>query len=89
MIFIYKDSVRNIGLAVKLCFRITLHVKDRAILDKIREYFDGGLVTSYTDCPIRFESLKDLESFITHFDKFPLRKKNWKLPTFLSGFLHG
>ena len=47
MILIYKDSVRNIGWAVKLCFRITLHVKDRAILDKIREYFDGGLVTSY------------------------------------------
>lgn len=75
MILIYKDSMRKLGWAVKLCFRIALHVKDIGILDKIYEYFNGGLVSSDVDCRIRFESLKDLDLVITHFDKFPLRTK--------------
>ncbi len=67
--------MRKLGWAVKLCFRIALHVKDIGILDKIYEYFNGGLVSSDVDCRIRFESLKDLDLVITHFDKFPLRTK--------------
>lgn len=49
IISVYKDSRRKLGWAIKLCFRINLHVKDINILNKIHAYFNGGFVTSDID----------------------------------------
>jgi len=54
-----------------------LHAKDRALLEKIKNYFgvgqicnDGEDVVSY-----RVIALKDLQIIINHFDKYPLITK--------------
>ena len=75
MILVYKDSTRKTGWAVKLHFRIVLHTKDIALLEQIGKYFDGGSVTSDKEAQIVFESLRDIETIINHFDKYPLRTK--------------
>nr|YP_009867815.1 ribosomal protein S3 [Nemania diffusa]QKG05014.1 ribosomal protein S3 [Nemania diffusa] len=54
MVAIYKDNTRQIGWAIKLIFRISLHVRDLAILEHIRDYFGKGKITSDIDAQIRF-----------------------------------
>jgi hypothetical protein len=57
-----------------LRFRIGLHKKDAALLEQIREFFGAGVFTLNKNdtAQISFESIKDLEVVINHFENYPL-----------------
>ena len=75
LITVYKDNTRSTGWAIKLRFKIGLHNRDLFLLEGIRKYFNGGTITSGDYCVISFESLKDLDVVIKHFDSYPLITK--------------
>jgi len=59
-----------------LRFKIGLHNRDLVLLNEIKNFFNGGIVTTGENSEIKFESLKELELIINHFDKYPLVTKN-------------
>lgn len=77
---IIKSSAYKIGYQVKLKFKITLHSRDRFLLEQIKAYF-GGVGKIYYDkrrkvCTYQVVSTKDLtDVIIPHFEKFPLLTK--------------
>lgn len=67
MIFVYKDSTRKSGWAVKLRFRVVLHTRDSsgrrcaagtcfagALLEQVSEHFGAGSVTSEKEARMVF-----------------------------------
>jgi len=71
---IYKDSRMSLKWQVKPIFKISLHNKDRRILEALQRtwgvgkiYKDGNDTSTY-----RVSSLKNLRIIINHFDKYPL-----------------
>ena len=59
---------------MSLSFVIGLHIKDRVLLERIKEYFNGvgtiplkGEAIHYT-----VNKIKDIAKIIEHFDKYPL-----------------
>ena len=75
VISIYRDEKSKLKWRVTASFSIHIHIKDIALLEQIGKYFDGGSVTSDKEAQIVFESLRDIETIINHFDKYPLRTK--------------
>jgi hypothetical protein len=77
---ILKRSRLKVGFEVQLCFQITSHPKDRALLDSIRDYF-GGIGSIHKEgsgcLQYRVSSNKDLNLIIKHFEKFPLITKKY------------
>jgi len=73
-ISIYKDSRAITGWHVKPVFKITLHQKDRALLELIRASLGVGQISKHGNDSIqlRVSSVKDLQVIIDHFDKYPL-----------------
>jgi len=65
----YKTNWR-----VKPIFSITLHKKDTAILEDIKNTLGVGKVNikDAAKAAYRVESLKELEIIINHFEKYPL-----------------
>jgi len=59
---------------VKAIFTITLHIKDTAILEDIKNTLGVGKVSikGRSKVGYRVESFKDLEIIINHFEKYPL-----------------
>jgi len=58
---------------VTLCFQIGLHVKDRALLEQLKLYFDLGSITKHGSMVwFKVQSKKDLAKIIDHFQKYPL-----------------
>jgi hypothetical protein len=76
-LYIYKKAALKIGWNVFLDFKITLHEKDKILLDLINNYFSAGSVFkhSLTTKQYGMKSIKDLHLIINHFDKYPLRTK--------------
>lgn len=72
---ILKRSRLRVGFEVQLCFQITSHPKDRALLESIKDYF-GGIGSIHKEgsgcLQYRVSSNKDLNLIIKHFEKFPL-----------------
>jgi hypothetical protein len=65
----------NTGKSVRVIFQISLHKKDKALLDQIKNYFGGvGVVVDRKDDVFyyRVSQVKDLMLVINHFDKYPL-----------------
>ena len=75
------------GYSIELFFKITLHLRDRGLLEKLQTYFNkigtitnvksrksgsGGQYTTYW-----VGSIKYLEIIINHFDKYPLITQKW------------
>ena len=58
-------------------FQIGIHVKDKALLEDIKNYLRVGQI--YKSGPeliqLKVQSLKELESVINHFQKYPLKTK--------------
>lgn len=70
----------NTGWIVNLQFGISLHKKDRHILELIQTFFRGvGTVASHGTgkVPYRVSSIKDLQVIIHHFDNFPVITHKW------------
>ena len=57
-----------------LDFQITLHKKDRDLLDQIKNYFCVGEISKHGEQTINYgiRSIKDLQLIINHFYKFTL-----------------
>ena len=62
---------------VFLDFKITLHKKDRYLLDQIKNYFGVGEISKHGEQSINYgiRSIKDLQLIINHFYKFTLKTK--------------
>jgi len=75
-----KDFKRKTGWLVYIEFKITLHEKDRALLELIQFSFDEvGSITTAGKGLIKYQvrSIKDLIVIIDHFDKYPLISQKW------------
>lgn len=64
---------RNKGYAVELLFKITLSLKDKLLLEKIKDFFGvGRLLSQGSSVSYNVRSLDDLQVVVNHFDKYPL-----------------
>lgn len=86
-----SKNKNKVGWQVKLEFGISLHEKDRALLEDIQKYFSasrprpedlvlgrraGDIFIHPTQKIIKYRVLfKDLEKIIKHFDQYPLMTK--------------
>ena len=76
----YVNIIRNnkykTGWRVQLFFKITLHWRDKALLENIQNYFEGrGIIsTKHGEETIQYliYSIEDLAVVISHFDKYML-----------------
>lgn len=61
------------GWGVRASFKITLHLKDELLLNQFKSFFQVGNIY-YSGSSVYFEvnSLKSLETVISHFNTFPL-----------------
>jgi hypothetical protein len=73
-ISIYRDSRTTTGWRVKLCFKISMHQKDRALLELIKTSLGVGQIYKHgtNSIELRVNSVKDLLVITNHFDKYPL-----------------
>jgi hypothetical protein len=64
----------KIGKSVRVLFQISLHKKDKALLDQITNFFGVGEVIDRKDGAFYYKvsQVKDLMLVIDHFDKYPL-----------------
>lgn len=72
---VLKNSASTLGYRVNLTFTIGLHNKDLALLEKIRDYFNGiGNITKLGEesSQFRVTSIEELRAIIDHFDTYPL-----------------
>ena len=79
LINVRPNSKMKIGYSVELVFKIALHVKDKVLIENIRNYFNVGTVTYRgSDC-IQYwvGSLKDLQVIVQHFENYPLISQKW------------
>ena len=74
---ITKESQYRTGYRVRTVFSISIHPRDKALLEKIHKYFRVGRVIVRSDGYIQFrvDAIKDLLQILAHFDKYPLLTK--------------
>ena len=62
------------GWSIELLFCISLHQKDRVVLEHIKSYFGVGNIYNLGSQMIQFrvESIKGLQMILNHFDRYPL-----------------
>ena len=79
LINIRPKASRKTGYGVELVFRICLHSKDRALLEKIRDFFGVGKLTTESENYAQYwvGALKDILVIINHFDNYPLITQKW------------
>ena len=76
-ISVTKNNKSSIGFKVALFFSIGIHVKDKSLLQKIKNLLSVGTIYKLGEQYIQLKgfSVKDLNIIINHFDKFPLKTK--------------
>ena len=76
-ITIARHSKLKIGWGIKIIFSITLHEKDKTLLEQIQNYFGVGKILRSGDqlIQLRIESIKELALIIDHLEKYPLISK--------------
>jgi len=76
-IYIYKNTKYKTNWFASLVFQISLHEKDRDLLEQIKIYFGVGGISSHDSAALKYSvrSHKDMQIIIDHFDKFPLMTK--------------
>lgn len=64
----------KIGYSVRVIFQISLHEKDKALLDSIKDYFGVGKVIARKDGVYYYQvtQIKDLLLILDHLAKYPL-----------------
>ena len=70
-----RNKELKVGWVVNQSFQISLHQKDKALLEQIQSYFGGiGNITKERENSLQYRitSRKDLSIKINHFDKYPL-----------------
>jgi len=74
IICILKNN-NKVGWQVKLEFWLSLHERDKVLLEQIQNYFGVGNITKHYSNKIlsyRISSTKDLAKIIDHLDQYPL-----------------
>lgn len=68
------NSNLKLGVSVRSIFQISLHKKDKVLLEKIRDFFDVGRIAMRSDDAVVYEvsSIKDVEIILNHFETYPL-----------------
>ena len=76
---IVEDQNYKTGFHVWLSLSISLHVRDRALLDKLQLTLGVGRISKHGSESILLQvtSIKEIKKIIEHFDKFPLKPKNF------------
>lgn len=76
---IIENKEFKTGKRVLPSFQITLHKKDKPLLEQIQSYLGVGKIYKQGSELIQFrvQSLKDLKVVIDYFDKFPLITEKW------------
>ncbi len=71
---ISRNKEIKVGWVVKLSFQITLHQKDKCLLEQIKTYLGVGSIYRQGKDIIQFQvsSKKDIKVIIDHLDKYPL-----------------
>ena len=72
---IYRNSKLKTGWKVQLSFLISLHKKDRELLERIKNHFGVGWINEHhgpNSIQYSVQSIYDLEKIIYHIDKYPL-----------------
>lgn len=80
IIGVSRNSKLSTGYRVKAIFQIHLHIRDRALLEKIQiNSFEGvGYIQPDRDTVIySVSTVTDLEVIINHLDKYPLITEKW------------
>jgi len=69
-----KSDNLKVQWQARLFFQISLHVKDKILLEQIKDFFGVGEIYSKTSDSIIYsvKSIKDLTIIIDHFEKYPL-----------------
>lgn len=76
-LYIYKNSDFKTGWRAYLIYSISLHEKDKDLLNQIQNFFGFGGIHKHgkESLKYRVNSLNDLQIVIDHFDKYPLQTK--------------
>ena len=71
---IIKYQKLKLGWRVKPSFTIVLHERDKAVFEAIKKSLGVGKISQQGPNTLQFriQSLKEFETVIIHFDKFPL-----------------
>ena len=71
---IYKNDKSKTGWYIKLIFIITLHAKDKTLLEQIQKFFGVGKIYTKNNNRIDYvvSSIKELLIIIKHFENFSL-----------------
>jgi LAGLIDADG endonuclease len=77
-LYIYTNANSKTGWFISLVFKISLHEKDKIILEQIKKYFGVGVIISVAYYGSTFwnysvRSHKYLQIIIDYFYKFPLK----------------
>ena len=67
------------GYSLGVSFKIHLHSRDLALLEKIKSYFGVGNIYKLKKGSIQYQitSINELKVIIDHFDKYPLVTSKW------------
>ena len=64
----------RLGASVRAIFQISLHKKDKVLLERLRDFFEVRRVAMRSDYAVVYEvsSLKDLQIILKHLEAYPL-----------------
>ena len=63
---------------VRASFKITIHLRDKSLLEQIQSYFGVGNIYIFgSSVSYEVNSLKELEIIIAHFNKYSLISKKY------------
>ena len=69
----------RLGVSVRAIFQISLHRKDKVLLERLKDFFKVGRVAMRSDDAVVYEvsSLKDLQVILNHLEAYPLITDKW------------
>lgn len=78
-IIMVKSSAFKLQWQTRLYFQISVHVKDKILLEQIQNFFGVGKIYPKTSDSIIYsvKSIKDLTVIVNHFEKYPLITQKW------------
>lgn len=76
---IIRNSSLKLGVSVRAIFQISLHKKDKLLLEKIQDFFGVGRVSMRSDNAVVYEvaSIKDVQIILNHLEAYPLITDKW------------
>lgn len=77
LISIFRNDKSKNDWVIKLRAQISLHRKDKVVLEQLKAYFNAGNIYKLSENAFQFqiESFKELQIVIDHYNKYPLITK--------------